>query len=49
MKKAYFINGSPRGKNSASQYFISEMCKLLDREKVEIENRSIMDLGKAKI
>lgn len=47
MKKVYLINGSPRGKNSASQYFNNEVCKLLDKEKVEIEERSIMDFKKS--
>lgn len=47
MKKVYLINGSPRGKNSASQYFINEVCKLLNEEKVETEKRSIVDFRKS--
>lgn len=47
MKKVYLINGSPRGTNSASQYFIDEVCKLLDKEKIEIEEISIIDFRKS--
>jgi hypothetical protein len=37
MKKVYFVNGSPRGKESVSQYFIGEIMKLINKEKVNID------------
>lgn len=36
MKKVFFVNGSPRGKNSASQCFISEVCRQLDKNRTEV-------------
>lgn len=44
MKKIFLINGSPRGKNSASQYFIQEICELLDAQKVQAGNMNVIDL-----
>ncbi len=42
MKKVCFVNGSPRGENSASQYFISEMGRWLDKNKAEVEEVCIV-------
>lgn len=43
MNEVCFINGSPRGKNSGSQYFIGEISKLLNIEKMKIEHLCIVD------
>lgn len=42
MKKVCFVNGSPRGENSASQYLISEMGRQLDKNKAEVEEVCIV-------
>ncbi|MDP4090012.1 MAG: flavodoxin [Bacillota bacterium] len=36
MRKICFVNGSPKEKNSASQYFIDELCKLIDSSSYQI-------------
>lgn len=35
MKQIYFINGSPRNEKSVSQYYIEEVKKLLEKDKVQ--------------
>ncbi|WP_238883771.1 flavodoxin [Clostridium sp. YIM B02551] len=41
MGKLYFVNGSPRGNNSASMFFIEELTKLIQLENVEVNNCTI--------
>jgi hypothetical protein len=38
MEKLYFVNGSPRGNNSASKFFIDELSKLIQNADVEINH-----------
>lgn len=43
MKKLSFINGSPRGNNSASQYFIDELLKIIDNNNFQINQIKLND------
>jgi hypothetical protein len=43
MNKVCFINGSPRGKNSASKGLIDKVIEMLDKEKVQGHELSVVE------
>lgn len=43
MQRICFINGSPRGKRSGSQYFLEEIRNMLDTNQFQTEEFSIVD------
>lgn len=43
MKKVCFINGSPRGKSSGSQYLIGEISSMIKKDNIKVESICIID------